>query len=303
MLLALIVLHASGQVTRQSNEIVITGARFTYPLFEKWIADYRDANPSVTIRIEPRTSVDPEQYDILIEAFEHEGLIKDDREYLYLGRYAVIPVANASSTFAKKYAADGLTTAKVKQIFFHDIYASKDEESRVSENFSLYTRLQKAGAPKTFARHFGFDQQNITGKSIAGADEHLIRAILKDTLGVSYSIPSLIYDLSSRKPLKGLSVLPLDADGNGRVSKDEKTYENLDEVLARIESGDNVQNIPTEYFHISIRKHGPRPEALKFLNWIIENSQDDLHQFGFLKPEQKRFDSEKQKFQQLAIKK
>jgi phosphate transport system substrate-binding protein len=293
---------AGAQGSKQ-NEVVITGARFTYPLVENWINEYREAAPSANIRIEPRTTVDPDSYDILIEAYEPDELVREDREYLYLGRYAVLPVANGSSAFAKHYGDDGLNTDLAKQIFFHDIYAKEDQD-KPREAYRIYTRLQKAGAPKTFAKHFGFDQQHIIGKAIAGADEHLIKAILKDTLGVSYSLPSLLYDLDARKPLKGLTILPLDADNNGRVSKDEKFYGNLDDVISKLEnSPDEVRNIPVEYFHISIRKHGHKPEALKFLIWIIENSQDDLHRFGFLKPNQKRFDAEKEKFEQLAVKK
>jgi phosphate transport system substrate-binding protein len=284
-----------------NKEIVVTGARFTYPLIEKWINDYKEVAPSASIRIDPRTTTDPSEYDLLIEAFEPDSETKSDREYLYLGRYAVLPIANVQSDFARYYGDKGLTGSLIRQIFFHDIYASQDNEEKLTVPYTAYTRLQKAGAPKTFARHFGFEQQQIKGKAIAGADQHLIKAILKDTTGISYGSLSLIYDLKTRSPLPGLAVLPVDADDNGRVSNDEKFYQNLDEVIKQAEQN-NLKNVPLEYFHISIRKHGYKPEALKFLYWVIQNSQADLHDFGFLKPEQKRFDSEKEKFEQLALK-
>jgi phosphate transport system substrate-binding protein len=288
-----------GQDARK--EIVVTGVRFAYPLLEKWINDYKEIDPSVIIRIEPRTSVDPSQYDLLIEAFEHDAEVSTDREYLYLARYAVLPFANASSSFAKHYSERGLTSEVIRQVFFHDIYASKETRVDTKQEVNVYTRLQKAGAPKTFARHFGFEQQQIKGKAIAGADEHLIKAVLKDSLGVSYSSLGLIYDLETRSQIPGMTILPIDGNDNGRLSKDEQFYDSLDEVIAKLES-DDLKNIPVEYLHLSIRKHDHKPEALRFLMWIIDNSQDDLHQFGFLLPEQKRFDSEKLKFQQLAKK-
>jgi phosphate transport system substrate-binding protein len=301
ILLILDLLLFSITYSQTNKEIVITGARFTYPLIEQWIEKYKDANPSVKVRIEPRTTIDPSQYDLLIEAYEPEIEKKDDREYLYLGRYAILPVANASSDFAKYFQAEGLTGELIRQIFFHDIFSSADRNKEIKWPYNVYTRHQKAGAPKTFARYFGFEQHQIKGKAIAGADEHLIKAILKDSLGVSYANLGLVYDLKSRSPLEGLSILPVDSDDNGRVSKDEKVYWNLDEVITSLEQK-NLNNIPVEYFHISIRKRGYNPEALKFLLWVIPNSQEDLHAFGFLKPEQKRFDSEKEKFEQLALK-
>jgi phosphate transport system substrate-binding protein len=281
------------------KKVVITGVRFAYPILEKWIAAYKEANPSVRVVIESRTNVDPASYDLLIEAYEPEKNIKEDREYLYFGRYALLPIANSNSQFAKIYSDKGLTEDLIKQVFFNDIYADKEKQKEIRAPFKVYTRLQKAGAPVTFARYFGFSQENIKGKAIAGADEHLIKALLRDTIGISYSNPGLIYDLDSRKVLSGLSIIPVDADDNGRVSNDEKFYADLDHALVRLEEG-SVKNVPLEYLHLSLPKHGYNAEALRFLLWVIDNSQDDLHQFGFLKPEPKRFEDEKEKFEQLT---
>jgi len=281
------------------KKIVITGARFTYPLVEKWIKEYKEANPAVKVVIEPRTTTDPSKYDLLIEAYESEK-VTEDREYLYLGKYAIIPVANASSKFAKFYGDKGLTRDLLEQAFFHNLFDSK--ESDLKAEFTVYTRLQKAGVPTTFAQYFGFEQEKIKGKGIAGSDEHLIKAVLGDSAGVTYNNPGLLYDLQKRTVLPGLAIIPVDANDNGHVSKDEKFYDNLDALLTRLEEGSEIKNIPTEYFHLSIAKHGYNPEALKFLRWVIQNSQEDLHAFGFLKPDQKRFNAEKEKFEQFASK-
>jgi len=281
------------------KKVVITGARFIYPLIEKWISEYKEANPSVKVVIDPRTTVDPSKFDLLIEAYESEK-VTEDREYLYLGKYAILPVANASSKFAKIYGGKGLTRDLLEQAFFHNIFDAK--ESELKAEFTVYTRLQKAGAPTTFARYFSFDQGQIKGKGIAGSDEHLIKAVLGDSTGITYNSPGLLYDLQTRTVRPGLSIIPVDADDNGRVAKDEKFYANLDELLTRLEEDTEIKNIPTEYFHLSLPKHGYNPEALKFLRWVIQNSQDDLHAFGFLKPDQKRFNAEKEKFEQFALK-
>lgn len=285
----------------KDKKVVITGVRFSYPLVQKWISEYKEANPSVEVVIEPRSITDPAKYDLLIESFEPEKEIKEEREYLYLARYALLPIANSESSFGKIFSEKGLTQDLIKQVYFHDIYADKDKQQDIKEPFTVYTRLQKAGAPITFAKHFGYEQQNIAGKTIAGADEHLITALLKDPNGISYGHPGLFYNLTTRQPQPGIIILPVDIDNNGRVSQSERFYDNLDRVLEILES-EKTENIPVEYLHISLRKHGYKTEALKFLLWVITNAQDDLHHYGFLKPEQKRFETEKQKFEQLAAK-
>lgn len=299
-LLMTIVTAAFSQNTTE-NKVIITGVRFTYPLVEKWIAAYKVQNPNANIQIESRTITDPAKYDILIEAYEPEASVKETREYVNLGRYALLPFANATSAFAAEYADKGLNAELIKQVYFNDIYADK-KDKKVDVPFTVYTRLQKAGAPITFAKYFGFEQSNIKGKAIAGADEHLVKALLKDSTGVSYSIPGLLYNLQTRKQLDGLTVIPVDIDGNKKVSSDEKTfYASLDDVIQKIETTEDLKNIPIQYIHISISKNNTNNDAYKFMQWVLDNSQENLHQFGFLKPDPKRFQQEKEKFEQLSL--
>ncbi|HEY9044253.1 MAG TPA: hypothetical protein VIN08_00070 [Ohtaekwangia sp.] len=297
-----LLLLASAALAQETskNKVVITGVRFAYPLVEKWIKDYKADNPSTEVIIETRTTTDPAKYDLLIEAYEPEKSVKDTRDYLYIGRYALLPVANASSAFAKTYHDKGLTNALIKQLYFHDILADKDKKQEVKVPYTIYTRLQKAGAPVTFAHYFGYEQQNITGKAIAGADEHLIKALLKDSTGVSYGTLGLVYDATTRKPLRGIAILPVDLDDNGRVADSEKIFDDADAVIARLESEEKSKNIPVEYLHLSLSKVNTNPEALKFLLWVIDHGQNDLHAFGYLKPELRRFEIEKEKFEQRA---
>lgn len=282
------------------NKVVITGVRFAYPLVEKWIKDYVAENPNSEVVIESRTITDPEKYDLLVEAYDQERLVKEDREFISIARYALIPVANSKSLFAKEYSDKGLNEKTYRQIFFHDVFAEK--EKSVAPPYTIYTRLQKAGAPVTFAKYFGYEQQQIKGKSIAGADEHLIKALLKDETGVTYTVPGLAFDLTTRKPVDGITIIPVDLDGNGRVSKDEKLTENLDQVLTKLET-EKTKNTPVEYIHFSIAKNSLNSEAKKFLLWVASRGEAHLHHFGYLKPDPKRLQSEKTKLiKLLAIK-
>ncbi|HTF18850.1 MAG TPA: hypothetical protein VK658_12300 [Chryseolinea sp.] len=297
-LLAIYFLLLTGHtVLAQSAEkkVVITGVRFSYPLLEKWIEAYKVANPTVQVVIETRTTTDPAKYDLLIEAYEPDAQTKESREYLYLGRYALLPVANANSAFASEFGEKGLTSDLIKQIYFNDIYADKKKQKEIKSPFTIYTRLQKAGAPITFAKYFGYEQNNIKGKAISGADEHLVKALLKDSTGISYNVPGLLFDLKTRRPLAGLTIIPVDADDNGKVGADERFYDNLDTVLDKLES-EELKNVPLEFLHLSIARSSTNDEALKFLQWVAQNGQEALSAYGFLKLDSKRLQAEKAKF-------
>lgn len=272
--------------------VVVTGARFSYKLVEKWIDDYNKVNPNVQIIVESRGSADPLKYDILVEVYPPDEEIRNGREYVNIGRYAILPVATSGSEFEKTYGDKGLNTETINEVFFHNIFADKGKQKPVAEPFTVYTRLQKAGVPMVFARYFGREQKDFKGTAVAGADSHLLKAVLRDSIGVTYLPLPLIYDESTREPVHGLTVLPVDLNGNKKVSDEEKFYGSLDSVIEHLESLEPKQreNIPVEYLHLSVDRKNASPEAIEFVRWVNANGQKDLHAFGYLKPEPKRFE-------------
>lgn len=284
-----------SQTKKQGSVVIITGARFSYPLLQKWIDDYNKTNPDAQVIIESRGSADPAQYDVLAEVYDQDPSVKASREYIYVGRYAVLPVANSRSSFSKIYADKGLNKDLINQLFFHDTYSDRKEQA-VKAPFTVYTRLQKAGAPIVFTRHFGFEQKDIKGKAIAGSDENLLKALLRDSSAVTYLPLTLLYDHTSRKQVSGVTVLPVDANGNGRVNDDEKFYDNLDNVIQHLEGSRDLKNIPVAYLHLSVDKENAKPEAIEFLRWVRVNGQKDLHDFGYLNPDENRDEASFEKF-------
>src|SRR5688572_12746161 len=121
--------------TTAQKVVVVTGARFSYKLVEKWIDDYTRENPDVQIIVESRGSADPIKYDILAEVYDHDEDVKKSREYINVGRYAILPVATANSTFAKIYSEKGLNTELISQIFFHDIFADQEKQKSIKAPF------------------------------------------------------------------------------------------------------------------------------------------------------------------------
>lgn len=299
--LALLLISALGySQTTKKQVVIVTGVRFAYPLVQKWIDDYYQLNPDVQIIIEARGSTDPRQFDILVEAYEQDEAVRKTREYAYVARYAVVPVANSESEFAKVYESKGLNAQLIKQLFFEDLFKDVEKDERILAPFTTYTRLQKAGAPSVFAQTHGFEQKDIKGKAIAGSDEHLLKAILRDSTAISYLPISLAYDLNTRQALRGLTVLSADLNANGKVSDDEKITGNLDNLIARIEGSNDkdIKGLATGYLHLSVPKEGASEEAVDFIRFVIDNGGTSLRQFGYALPDEGRVD--KSKFKPLA---
>jgi phosphate transport system substrate-binding protein len=290
------------QTTRKQKVVIVSGARFSYKLVQKLIDDYNTANPEVQIIIEARGTSDPTHVDILAEVFPQDDATKKEREYVNVGRYAILPVAASSSSFAKIYSDKGLTRELINQLYFHDLFADSEKEQKINAPYTIYTRLQRAGVPIVFTKYFGYEQKDIKGKAIAGSDEHLLKALLRDSTAVSYLPLPLIYDQANGDAIPGLTVLPVDLNGNGRVNDDEKFYNKLSEVIQHLESKEpkEIKNIPLEYLHLSIDKKNASTEAVEFLKWVSKNGGTYLHDFGYLKLEANH--PEKNKFDEFASK-
>lgn len=280
--------------------VVVTGARFSYHLVQKWIDDFNKEYPDIQVVIESRGSSDPLQYDILAEVYEHPEDIKKSRQYLYIGRYAILPVATKQSQFAVTYASKGLNDDLIKQIFFHNIFADKEEEAKIKVPFTVYTRFQKAGAPKVFAEFYGFEQKDINGKSIAGSDEHLLKALLRDSTGITYlPLPLLFNPTSTTSFDEDLTIIPVDLDGNGKIKDDERSFFSSPETLVKKLEGKN--NVPVAYFHLSVDKNKASDESVAFLKWVATNGARYLNAFGFLNHETNK--SQQDSFNEFASKK
>ena len=108
----------------------------------------------------------------------------------------------------------------------------------------------------------------------------------------------MIYDHTTKKPVDGLALLPVDLNGNGKISDDERFSNDLAAVVQRLEqkSSKELNNIPIEYINLSVDKTSGSPDAIAFLRWVIHNGLNDLHDFGYLKPEPVRFGAEKLEF-------
>ena len=290
-LLSLIILGQSLIGLSQSTEkVIITGSRFTYPLINKWIEEFKKTNPEVNFTVIPRGTPNVDSANLIINAHElAPAEIRPGFKVINISRYVLLPVANEKNPALAKYEKKGLDEKELKTLFFKkfdpiaDLEAPKKSKGKSEYQPTLYTREQKACAPTTFARSYGFEQEDILGKPIGGDDNHLISAIKKDTNGITFNNLGFIYDIKTRKVNTGLKVIPLDFNNNGKVDEEENIYENLDNLVSVVE-GQRSPKVAVGNINLSYPnnvKESNKNLAL-FLEWVLNEGRQYQHEFGFL---------------------
>ena len=284
-----LVSKSSFSQTAADGKVVVTGTRFSYPLVEKWIEEFKKEYPNVPFRLITRGNLNVDSANLMINAHKlHPEEIKGGNYVVNIGRYALLPVANAKNPLVAEWNKKGIKEKQLKKLFFkkYDPYGEEEEVKEKHKNEykpTVYTRAQKACAPISFARYFGFEQDDILGKPIGGDDKHLITAIENDTNGITYNNLGFIYDINTRKVKNKLAVVPIDLNGNGKIDEDESFYNNLDDLISRLEKG-KITDIPVEYLNISYQSQAveTNKNLNLFLEWVLSKGQQYNHAFGFL---------------------
>ncbi|MDX2285547.1 MAG: hypothetical protein NW241_15375 [Bacteroidia bacterium] len=285
VLLVCILPQICAQGAIAPDTLVITGARFTYPLIEACITAFRNEHPEIAVRIKRRGLRDPEDADIVINAHKlGKTEIQPGWEYRNFARYVLLPATNARSEFAKEFAQKGLNNKQLRSLFFEEDLNSKyaaDAQPVILPKHTLYKRAQYAGSTVILAQQFGSEVSEVKGIGVAGEDWHLVLAIQADTNGVTYNNPGYLFDLKTRQPLAGIQIIPVDLDGNGWVEKEERIYDHLDRVLDQLEQTES-KNVPCAFLNLGYARRSANPAVTVFVDWFFRNSPGFLRAYGFL---------------------
>ena len=260
---------------KSEDKVILTGTRFTYPVVEKWIVEFKKTHPAVNISLARLGEAGADSANLRITS--HDIVLADLKEgetYVDIAKYGLLTIANAKSPLVAYYKDKGLQEADINKLFF-------SENTGKNANYVVYTRQQKSCAPISFANNFGHSFSDLSGTKIPGDDKALLQALRKDSLGISYNNLGYVYDIRSRKLAEGIAILPVDLNHNGKIDKDENFYATLDEVIAKYESIQNTL-LATEDVNVVYQKKSSNPNVQVFLNWVLNEGQKYNHEVGFL---------------------
>lgn len=259
----------SNAVEAQPTQINIKAPNFVRHLAERWVAEYRKTTPDVQINIIKGQAADDAHTINFVVSDEptNKGIVS-------VGRYAILPLTVKSSEAERILAKRKLNTKRYKELFFVDNNFDNENNKKDIDRLHVYTGNSRQSVVYTLAKYFDKDVADLKGKKISGDDSFLNVAITKDPLGVTFNTVSNIYDLHTRQPKAGLSIVPIDTDKSAG-----QAFATLDELLELLESR-TLDCVPVAKVGLSYDKYNP--EIGKFVSWILTEGTQYLHQYGLL---------------------
>ena len=254
----------------QTQIVNIKAPGFARPLVERWIAEYQKINSDLSFQLGQKKD------NTITFVLEERGEKKE--ETVFFGRYAIVPFTGKDSEAAALIAKKKLNDKRIKNLLFEKDDLSEEKSDKLEDKLHIYTGAQSFSVALPYAAAYGLTAADYRGKRIQGDDRFLNKAVGEDAWGLGISALGNLYDLQSRHLKDQLQVASLDD------SKKIDLTASLDEVLEALETH-TVEGIDVEKIGFAFDVNNL--QLNRFVNWVLTEGQQYLHEYGLLTLSQK----------------
>jgi len=275
--------------------IRVSGAWALYPMMVKWGEEFRKAYPN--IRVDISAGGAGKGVADALAGFVNIGMVSRDISpeevkqgavYVPVVKDAVFPMMNEANPILR----NGLSQKGIKKQIFIDLWikgramtwgeiaqtGSKTTDAKYKVN--LYTRSDSCGAAETWAQYLGGKkQEDLQGIGVYG-DPGLAEAVRKDPHGIGYNNLNYAYDFKSGLPPKGLRVVPVDLNENGKMDPEED-LKSKNRAIQAIASG--IYPSPPARDLYLLTKENLKGLTKEFIWWILTDGQKYVEEAGYIK--------------------
>jgi phosphate transport system substrate-binding protein len=278
------------------GKITISGAFALYPLTVKWAEEFEKLHPRVIVNVSAggagkgMTDALSKMVDLgmFSKAVSPEEQAKG-AWWIAVAKDAVIPTVNANNPVLTDLKKKGLTKQKFFDIFITGNVKTWGQAVGNGSKVELqpFTRSDACGAADMWAKFLGNrKQEDLLGLGVNG-DPGVADAVRRNVEGIGFNNLGFIYEMQTRKIYPGLSVIPIDINGNGIIDPDEDFYGSMDSVIKAINDGTYPSPPARDLYFVSGGK--PENSLVKiFLKWILTDGQKFVNEAGYvaIKPDQ-----------------
>lgn len=271
-----------------TGTIQLSGAFALYAMAVKWGDEFKKIHPNVRIDIsgggagKGMTDALAGVVDLGMVSREvyPEELEKGALPFAVV-KDAVIPTINANNPVLADIQRVGLSAenaAKVWNEGFKTWGELLGTDSKVP--LHVYTRSDACGAGETFANWFGKKQEQLRATAVNG-DPGVAAAVQNDKVGIGYNNVAYAYDQKTKRPFEGLTIIPLDVNGNGQVDPEEQFYETTPDLIAAIKDG-RYPSPPARDLYLVAKGKPTNPAVVEFLKFILTEGQQYADETGYI---------------------
>jgi phosphate transport system substrate-binding protein len=290
---------------RLSGQLSISGAFALYPMTVKWSEEFRKIHPDVRIDISAGGA--GKGISDALNGMVEIGMVSREiyPEELKNGAFpiavtkdAVVAVVSELNPALSEILSKGLKKDAGNNIWITGRYTTWAQafNTNTKSPIHVYTRSDACGAAEMWAKFYGKKQEDLLGVGVFG-DPGLAQAVKKDPLGIGYNNIGYAYDASTKQQVKGLKVIPIDLNNNGKIDPDENFYNSMNDLIAAIASG-KYPSPPARELYFVIKGNPKNNKILtEFIKWVLSDGQKFVHEAGYIALPNEKIENERKKLQ------
>ena len=290
---------------KSSGQISISGAFALYPMVIRWADEYKKINPGVRFDISAGGA--GKGISDALNSMVEIGMVSREiyPEEIKKGAFpiavtkdAVVAVVSDLNPSINEILTKGLKKDAANNIWITGRYTTWAQAfgAKSSSPIHIYTRSDACGAAEMWAKFFGKKQEDLLGVGVFG-DPGLAQAVKKDPLGIGYNNIGYAYDASTRQQIKGLKVVPVDLNNNGKIDSDEDFYTSMNDLIAAIASGKYPSPPSRELYFVMKGSPKNNKVVTDFIRWVLSDGQKYVNDAGYISLSKERIETELKKLQ------
>ena len=303
ILFSIVSLPRSNSQEKSSGQISISGAFALYPMVVKWADEYKKINPGVRFDISAGGA--GKGISDALNGMVEIGMVSREiyPEEIKKGAFpiavtkdAVVAVVSELNPAINDIMAKGLKKDAGNNIWITGRVTTWAQAfgSKTASPIHVYTRSDACGAAEMWAKFFGKKQEDLLGVGVFG-DPGLAQAVKRDPLGIGYNNIGYAYDATTRKLIKGLKVVPIDLNNNGKIDADENFYDSMNDIITAIASG-KYPSPPARELYFVLKGSPVKNKVLTdFIKWVLSDGQKFVNEAGYISLTSTIIESERMK--------
>jgi phosphate transport system substrate-binding protein len=287
------------------GQISLSGAFALYPMAIKWSEEFRKIHPDVRIDISAGGA--GKGIADALNGMVEIGMVSREinPEELKKGAYpiavtkdAVVAVISEQNPSLQEILAKGLKKDAGNNIWITGKIKSWSQGfgAKSAAPIHVYTRSDACGAAEMWAKFYGKKQEDLLGVGVFG-DPGLAQAVKKDPLGIGFNNIGYAYDATTKKQVKGLRVIPLDLNNNGKIDPDENFYNSMNDIIAAIASGKYPSPPARELYFVTRGNPKNNKVLTEFIKWVLSEGQKFVYDAGYIALPKEKLEIERKKLQ------
>ncbi len=278
-----------GSQAGSEDTITISGAFAIYPMMIKWTEEYQKVNPDVKFQISAggagkgMTDALSNMVDIgMVSRQVYPQEQQQGAVWVSVAKDAVVGTINTDNPVLDDLQATGVNKETLEKLYITGEITTWGElvgRPDVTDRINVYTRADACGAASVWAEYFGYTQEDLGGTGVSG-DPGVAEAVRADQFGIGYNNINFAYDTRTGRPIDGITIIPLDVNGDGIIETDEDFYATRGDLIDAIGSG-SYPSPPARDLHL-VTKDGFTGATKDFVAWILTDGQQYVLETGYL---------------------